>query len=169
MTSSNQPTSAVIDAIVKLFTDARDQAQARRDAAPDGTEERASADAEVAVHAAAATGATNTKDVGQKVLSLTAAPSLPATSKITTQQWVLIGIGSLLVVFGFALAYLISAGILHAQACALAANGQTQRCDSNLLQVGTVALSLASAAGGAILGLFATPDGKPASAPTAGK
>jgi hypothetical protein len=51
---------------------------------------------------------------------------------------------------------------MHAAKCNLANGGKTQGCDSNLLQVGTAMLTLASAAGGILLGLFATPDGKPA-------
>lgn len=59
------------------------------------------------------------------------------------------------------LALRIATGHIHAVNCPLAYAGKMQSCDSNVLQIGTVVLSLASAAGGPLLGLFATPDGKP--------
>jgi hypothetical protein len=74
---------------------------------------------------------------------------------------VLIVIASLVLLLAFALSLFISTGTIHAVACPLAAHGKTQGCDSNVLQIGTAALALASAAGGTLIGLFATPDGKP--------
>jgi hypothetical protein len=102
-----------------------------------------------------------------------AAANLPAAAKgithnpaVSGSTGVLIVIASLVLLLAFALALFISTGTIHAVACPLAAHGKTQGCDSNVLQIGTAALALASAAGGTLIGLFATPDGKPSNSAT---
>jgi hypothetical protein len=99
-----------------------------------------------------------------------AAPAQPAVARnpsVSGSTGVLIVIASLVLLLAFALALFISTGTIHAAACPLAAHGKTQGCDSNVLQIGTAALALASAAGGTLIGLFATPDGKPSNPATA--
>jgi hypothetical protein len=103
-----------------------------------------------------------------------AGANVPAAAKgvahnpaVSGSTGVLIVIASLVLLLAFALALFISTGTIHAVACPLAAHGKTQGCDSNVLQIGTAALALASAAGGTLIGLFATPDGKPSNSASA--
>jgi hypothetical protein len=90
-----------------------------------------------------------------------AAKGVTHNPAVSGSTGVLIVIASLVLLLAFALSLFISTGTIHAVACPLAAHGKTQGCDSNVLQIGTAALALASAAGGTLIGLFATPDGKP--------
>ncbi len=90
-----------------------------------------------------------------------AAPAPPPSWTTSTQSLLLFALAAVVLVAALILALLIATGQIHAANCPLAHEGKTQSCDSNVLQIGTVVLSLASAAGGTLLGLFATPDGKP--------
>jgi hypothetical protein len=129
------------------------------------------AEATQQVHAAAAEGATKAKSAAAKIAdpgSGATGSASPAISKQTIGLLVVVGFVLLaLLVVALWLAIEIAKGNIHPANCQLAKEGKTQGCDSNLQQIGTVVLSLASAAGGTLLGLFATPDGKSPSAGTA--
>jgi hypothetical protein len=117
------------------------------------------------VHAAAAAAAADARATAATIADPgSGAPGSapPSVNKQTILLFVCVGV-ALLAVLAVALwlAMEIARGSIHPDNCPLAHEGKTQGCDSNLLQVGTVLLSLASAAGGTLLGLFATPDGKP--------
>jgi hypothetical protein len=179
------PTSTpaeVIDGVIGVFaqlqSDAHDRVQTAQQAAiapapvenpPAGAElqtEVVKANATQAVLAAAASAATQTRGAVAAVADPDTPRSVSAAPKIARSTLVQLALAGSVLVFALALALLISTGTIHAARCNLANGGKTQGCDSNLLQVGTAMLTLASAAGGILLGLFATPDGKPAPTPT---
>jgi hypothetical protein len=132
----------------------------------------ATAKATQAVHAAAAEAAAK---AGATATTIADPGSGSGSPGVSTQTIVLLGLAGLVLLAVLAvalwLAMEIAQGNIHPAHCPLAKEGRTQGCDSNLQQIGTVLLSLASAAGGTLLGLFATPDGKPsvASATSTGK
>jgi hypothetical protein len=130
------------------------------------TLERAEATQEV--HAAAAHAAAKVRATAATIAdagSGTPGSAAQSIGKQTLVLLLLVGFVLLAVlVVALWLAMEIAQGNIHPAKCLLASGGKTQECDSNLQQIGTVLLSLASAAGGTLLGLFATPDGKPSSA-----
>jgi hypothetical protein len=128
------------------------------------------AEATQQVHAAAAEGAAEAQGTAAEIAdpgSGATGSAPPAISKQMIGLLVVVGLVLLaLLVVALWLAIEIAQGNIHPANCPLANEGKTQGCDSNLQQIGTVVLSLAAAAGGTLLGLFATPDGKSPSAGT---
>jgi hypothetical protein len=171
----------VIDDVIGIFAAQLHEAQVRVQAAqnaaaagpqPNGPDaaglqtEVEQANANQTIHAAAAAAATHARGAAAAIAG--GAPRLGAAApKLTRQTFALIMLAAFVLLLALVLALLISSGTIHAAGCPIAAGGKTQNCDSNLLQVGTAVLALASAAGGTLLGLFATPDGKPMGASAA--
>jgi hypothetical protein len=170
--TSAEVNEEVIAIFVRLLQDSQDKLRAAQSAFDAGPQaggpdalalqtEVEKATATQTVHAAAAAAATDASgtatEIAQSGLSGSAsgAPSLSGSTIL-----LLVG-ATLVLIAALALAMLISSGTIHAASCPIASAGKTQSCDSNMLQIGTAVLALASAAGGTILGLFATPDGKP--------
>ena len=123
-----------------------------------------------AVKEAALKGAQRAKPLAGEIANPGSAPPAPPPWRAaSTQSLLLFALAGVVLVAALGLALLIATGHVHAAKCPLAHAGKTQNCDSNVLQIGTVVLSLASAAGGTLLGLFATPDGKPPMAGAAAK
>jgi hypothetical protein len=118
------------------------------------------------VHAAAAAAASSVRGAATEIAHQGSAVPGSGASSVTLRTSLLLVLAAVVLLGALALALAISTGALHAVKCPLAHNGKTQACDTNLLNIGTVVLSLASAAGGTLLGLFATPDGKPSAAGT---
>ena len=190
MVAKSATPEEIVDGVIELFAKSRNEAQTNAneaqsayDTATDAEEqaepavqqkvqtaqtELDSSKAALSVHDAAADAASNAKGAATQIAAsgaaaITKPPGIPKST-----VWIVVII-SIVLVLALALALIISLGVLHPSNCPLAAKGKTQDCDSNLLQVGTAVLSLASAAGGTLLGLFATPDGKPAAPATASK
>jgi hypothetical protein len=175
----------VIEQVIGMFGEFRDTAQHDVDAAraqlpaaavlpgavvpPGGGPHAAAVRARVAkteathaVQAAAATGAANARHAAAAVANPSTPRATAAAFGVTPRTILLLAVAGVVLICAFVLAGLISSGQIHAAGCPIASGGKTQSCDSNLLQIGTAVLALASAAGGTLLGLFATPDGKPA-------
>lgn len=167
----------VIDSVVALFARFHDDAQRKLDEAnvaahtalakrdpntPDLQAKAAQADADHKVKKAAADAAQTAHPLATEIADLSSAATAPTPSPMASKQSIaLFALAVVVLVGALILALLIATGKIHANGCPLAKAGKTQSCDSNVLQIGTVVLSLASAAGGTLLGLFATPDGKP--------
>jgi hypothetical protein len=179
--ASSTPTE-VVDEVIAIFagllsgaeaqvrtaqTDQEADAQDGPDA-PALETELAKAQATQTVHAAAAAAATESRGIATEIAAPAPSPPASALSVFRSIGWTIAGAALAFVVLvgAFVVALLVSKGTIHAVGCPIASAGKTQGCDSNLLQVGTALLSLASAGGGTLLGLFATPDGKPAAPKT---
>jgi hypothetical protein len=182
--SRGEGTSAaeVIDHVVAIFeglhTEAQRISEAAREALRKGQQEGDLGEAELrrqvdraqagqTVKEAAVNAARGARPLASEIASTGSAPPPPPPSRTAGKQSVLLfALAGMVLVGAVALALLIATGQIHAANCPLADAGKTESCDSNVLQIGTVVLSLASAAGGTLLGLFATPDGKPPTAST---
>ena len=185
MRDAKTPVGEMVDALSQIFTAPEQAARAKAGAAQtahdagaqqggaDQATLEANRDKETAAHTViqAADGAATSAKAATAQIANPANPApAPAVPAITGSMKVLIPVA--LVVFGVSLylALRISSGDLYAHHCSvLIAKGSKTSCDSNLLGLGTAMLALASAAGGTLLGLFATPDGKPSGTGAASK
>jgi hypothetical protein len=184
LTGAGAPVAQVLDELTTIFAAHEDAAKTASDVAQqqltDHQARRATlqsnadqATAAAAVHQAAADAAQGAKDAATQVASPGGSAPAPTATRLGPQAIMLVSVAGGLFVVALALAVAIAAGAFHASNCSVllsASPGKTApSCDASLQSVGTAMLTLASSAGGVLLGLFATPDGKPAAAATTAK
>jgi hypothetical protein len=176
LTDAGKPVEEVVQAVTGMLGTKAQDAKSVNDAAGQkltahqqktAVLQRAAATATAAqkVHQAAATAA----EAARPAVAQIAIPGdSAAAGGIGPQTRLLVAVSGTVFVCAMALTLLIAAGVIHAGSCSVLVGQTKESCDSSLQSIGTAMLTLASSAGGVLLGLFATPDGKPAGA-TAGK